>query len=274
MEELVGMGMNDEGGAIPSEISGDTSQHAVYADAQLDRDAPPTLHSQLADIMREKIRTRVWVPGKRVASEHELMATYGLSRGTVRHAIKSLVDEGLLVQHHGRGTFVPQVGLEQAERACTFALAGPSGVCGWRCEARVLEHKVVSIPDYVATQLNVEPNASALYLHRVYLDEGKPFACVENWISIARCPGIESVVFDQGASVLEAVEGLTGKRVVHANVSFSACAAGSEHYTHLCCKETEPLLLFECVGSLEGGTLFGYGRVRLASDHAITGVSI
>ena len=37
---------------------------------------------------------------------HELAAMLGLSRGTVKKGVRTLVDEGLLVQQPGRGTFV------------------------------------------------------------------------------------------------------------------------------------------------------------------------
>ena len=37
-----------------------------------------TLHSQLSDIMREKIYSRAWGAGKKIPSEHELMKTFGL----------------------------------------------------------------------------------------------------------------------------------------------------------------------------------------------------
>jgi GntR family transcriptional regulator len=39
-------------------------------------------------------------------AEHELAAQYGVSRVTVRHAIKTLVDEHLAEAVQGRGTFV------------------------------------------------------------------------------------------------------------------------------------------------------------------------
>ena len=55
-----------------------------------------TLHSQLSGQIREKIYAGEWLPGDRIPSEHALMEESGLSRGTIRRAIKSLVDEGLL----------------------------------------------------------------------------------------------------------------------------------------------------------------------------------
>ena len=66
------------------------------------------LHVQLSDFVREKIYSREWGVEERIPSEHELMAMLGLSRGTVQKGIRALVDEGLLVQQRGRGTYVTQ----------------------------------------------------------------------------------------------------------------------------------------------------------------------
>ena len=64
------------------------------------------LYVQVADYVREKIYSKEWGVDERIPSEHELMAMLHLSRGTVQKGIRSLVEEGLLVQQRGRGTFV------------------------------------------------------------------------------------------------------------------------------------------------------------------------
>ena len=78
---------------------------------EVDKDSPINLHVQLTDILREKIYTREWGAGTKIPSEHELMQHFDLSRGTVRHAIRTLVDEGLLVRTHGSGTYVSEGGI-------------------------------------------------------------------------------------------------------------------------------------------------------------------
>ena len=51
---------------------------ASLGEAKLDKGSSSTLHSQLSDIMREKIYSRAWGAGKKIPSEHELMKTFGL----------------------------------------------------------------------------------------------------------------------------------------------------------------------------------------------------
>jgi DNA-binding GntR family transcriptional regulator len=58
--------------------------------------------------------------GVRLPAEHELAAQYGVSRVTVRHSIKELVDEHLVEVVQERGTFVadPPPATASGERAC------------------------------------------------------------------------------------------------------------------------------------------------------------
>lgn len=67
----------------------------------------PCLKSdRIRDAIREALVSGDLSAGDRFPSELELMARYGVSRGTVREAIASLVHEGLLQRIQGKGTFV------------------------------------------------------------------------------------------------------------------------------------------------------------------------
>jgi DNA-binding GntR family transcriptional regulator len=67
---------------------------------------PVPLYTQLADILREMIKSGELPPRSLLPSESYLQQEQGVSRGTVRMAISILRDEGLVVTISGRGTFV------------------------------------------------------------------------------------------------------------------------------------------------------------------------
>lgn len=67
---------------------------------------PVPLWQQLADILRAKIRAGDWQPRQLLPSEPHLMQEHGISRGTVRRALKHLGEQGWTVTVQGRGTFV------------------------------------------------------------------------------------------------------------------------------------------------------------------------
>jgi GntR family transcriptional regulator len=67
---------------------------------------PTPLYTQLADILREMIKSGELQPRSLLPSESYLQQEQGVSRGTVRMAIAVLRDEGLVVTISARGTFV------------------------------------------------------------------------------------------------------------------------------------------------------------------------
>jgi GntR family transcriptional repressor for pyruvate dehydrogenase complex len=52
------------------------------------------------------LRDGAYAPGERLPSERELAETFGVSRVSVREAVRALVAVGLIRVHHGRGAFV------------------------------------------------------------------------------------------------------------------------------------------------------------------------
>ncbi|MFI0900488.1 GntR family transcriptional regulator [Streptomyces sp. NPDC020983] len=75
-------------------------------DATIDHDGPVTPYRQLVGILRARIARGDWAPGRRMASETDLVQQYGLARTTVRRAIAVLRDEGDVIVVPQRGTFV------------------------------------------------------------------------------------------------------------------------------------------------------------------------
>lgn len=257
---------------IPTPYADADAPLASLGEAKLDKGSSSTLHSQLSDIMREKIYSRAWGAGKKIPSEHELMKTFGLSRGTVRHAIKSLVDEGLLVQSHGRGTFVAEGGISHPAGRGTISFAESLREQGKSFTTAVLDQILLPAPVDVAYELDEDPGAPMLFLRRVRSVGGEPIMCIESWISTRRCPGIEKADFTvEGGNA--AVERCSGKRVGHVKVRYTARAAGTEHAAYLHCDESAPLLVLEQTISFEDRTPFDWSLSWLTAGQAIVGES-
>lgn len=71
----------------------------------LDRGVVP-LCVQLARILRTQINSGEYKPGDALPTEEGLSKAFGVSRITVREALRILTDENLIVRHSGKGTFV------------------------------------------------------------------------------------------------------------------------------------------------------------------------
>ena len=88
-------------------ISGTTSGPELLV--ELDRAAPDPLHRQLANGLRDAIRTGRLTPQTRLPSTRVLAADLGVSRRLVVDAYSQLVAEGFLLSRHGSGTRVATV---------------------------------------------------------------------------------------------------------------------------------------------------------------------
>ncbi|MEL6353024.1 MAG: GntR family transcriptional regulator [Cyanobacteria bacterium J06627_28] len=64
------------------------------------------LHISISEKLREQIASGRYAPGEKLPSEHQLMATFEVSRITVRQAVSNLVNQGLAHSRQGKGVFV------------------------------------------------------------------------------------------------------------------------------------------------------------------------
>jgi GntR family transcriptional regulator of arabinose operon len=73
------------------------------------------LHVQLYNQIKHLILSGQWEPGIKLPSELELQKQLGISRSTIRQALKSIESEGLIVRVTGRGSFVRSHFLEKTK---------------------------------------------------------------------------------------------------------------------------------------------------------------
>ncbi|GAB3237800.1 GntR family transcriptional regulator [Kineosporia babensis] len=90
-----------------------TSSPTFHADSAPDRTARALRarlprYEQIALTLRERIENGDLPPGKAIPSETAMIAEFGVSRITVRHAIAALRAAGLITTEHGRASRVRQ----------------------------------------------------------------------------------------------------------------------------------------------------------------------
>jgi GntR family transcriptional regulator len=114
------------------------------------------MYRQIAEKLRARIESGELPPGSRLPSELELREMYGnASRNTVRDAIKSLVNRGLVQTRPGQGTFVANLIVPFATTMSTDAgtgLGGGEGVA-YMAEARAQSRT----PDATVPRVEIQP---------------------------------------------------------------------------------------------------------------------
>lgn len=78
---------------------------------RFDTTQPSPAYARVAEALRAEITNGRLAAGDQLPSEHQLMATHGVSRTTVRRALEQLAASNLVRKHQGRGTFVAPQGL-------------------------------------------------------------------------------------------------------------------------------------------------------------------
>lgn len=64
------------------------------------------LYLQAKSSILDAISAGAWKPGEAIPAEARLAELFGISIGTVRHAVDELVTENILLRRHGYGTYV------------------------------------------------------------------------------------------------------------------------------------------------------------------------
>jgi GntR family transcriptional regulator len=154
-----------------------------------DRRRPEPLWHQAEMALRALIEAGEWGAGSQIPNEDRLGEMLGISRITLRHALRNLEEAGLLRREHGRGTFV---------RSATV-VAGVRGLTNFTEEMRTLAlaastqlveaHRIGATLE-MADALEIAIGDSVVQLKRLRLGNGLPIGIQTSHLPEARVPGL------------------------------------------------------------------------------------
>lgn len=93
----------------------------------VDPSHPLPLYHQLKTHLIEEILAGSFAPGERIPTEHELCAQFAISRTPVNRALSELADEGVIIRHRKRGSFVNHHWVRRPELGHELRLVLPEG---------------------------------------------------------------------------------------------------------------------------------------------------
>lgn len=228
------------------------------------------LHVQAANYMREKIENREWPEDEQIPTEFALMDILGMSRGTVKRAIKALVDEGLLVQIRGKGTFVTRPNITHPSGNCLLSFAESLRSQGIDFETEVLEQTTINADEFLSNKLQVPVNAPVLFLRRVRSVHGDPIMYIENRVNLLQAPGLDQVDFNEVA-LFPSIERCAGKRIGYSQSRYAAKIAGEKRGRILHVGEEAPVLHLEQQIFYADNTVTEWGNVWLRANRYVVG---
>lgn len=212
----------------------------VSLELSVDRSSPVPLYFQLSQQLEAAIEHGALTPGSLLGNEIELAARLGLSRPTVRQAIQSLVDKGLLVRRRGVGT---QVVHSQVKRPLELSsLYDDLLAAGQHPTTRVLRNDTVPAAAEVAAALALPEGTQVRCVERLRLAYDEPMAQLCNYLPDGLL-ALDSARLE--ATGLYRVMRAAGITLHSARQSVGARAATAEEGVRLAEAEGAPLLTMQ-----------------------------
>lgn len=151
----------------------------------LSRTTTQPLYEQVLEQIRSRVESGEWAKHSRVPSERRLSELLGVSRITVRHAVRLAVEEGLLEQRRGVGTFVAsqdRVAQDLSEvRSFELTLAEQGYVAG----TQILSASTVIADLTLAGVLGVEPATPVRNLRLLGIGDASPVVYYDSYFAPA-----------------------------------------------------------------------------------------
>jgi len=172
--------------------------------ASLDKTLPVPLYHQLKTILLERVNAGHWKPGQQLPTEDELAAEFGVSKMTVRQALRDLAQSRIVRREQGKGTFVSETRIQFGPRLLASFTEEMRGA-GVEAGSRVLEHRLEPASGEVALKLEVKEGAPVFLLRRLRLAGGEPRGLQTAYLPAGFVPGIVECDF-ASASLYETLE--------------------------------------------------------------------
>ena len=216
----------------------------------LKQDAITPLYVQLMEELETSIRNGVYKPGDKIMTEAEMAREYGVSLITVRKAVGSLMEKGLVVRKQGKGTFVtkPKYSRNMKKLQSFTEMCEQMGV---KPGARVLENRLIAADKKVADRLGIEPGSNVVYISRLRLADGEPVHVEKSYFPLKYAFLLEEDLND--GSMFECLKEKAGAKVASSEKMIELCRATAEEAALMDVKKGDYLLFVKSTAYDENG---------------------
>ena len=216
----------------------------------LKQDAITPLYVQLMEELETSIRNGVYKPGDKIMTEAEMAKEYGVSLITVRKAVGSLMEKGLVVRKQGKGTFVtkPKYSRNMKKLQSFTEMCEQMGV---KPGAQVLENRLIMADKKVADRLGIEPGSNVVYISRLRLADGEPVQVEKSYFPLKYAFLLEEDL--NNGSMFECLKEKAGAKVASSEKMIELCRATAEEAALMDVKKGDYLLFVKSTAYDENG---------------------
>lgn len=156
------------------------------------------LYKQVKDRLLALLSDGSVPPMGKLPSERELVEFYGVSRITVRQAMRELVAEGHLRSHPGKGFYSTGRSARAFELELLRSFTATAERHGLRPGSLLLGGEIVAADEKLAASLQTKLGEPVVTLRRLRLLDGEPVAIAEDWIVAAKVPDLLTLDWRSG----------------------------------------------------------------------------
>ena len=154
---------------------------------------PESIIEQINQIIRSRIQQGVYSAGCRLPSETALAVEFGVSRSSVRNAMESLVNEGVIIRRHGDGTYVNKRVFEfTSQLKSLWSFPDLIKDSGYVPSVHILSIKSTPATSGQAADLDILPGTMLLEFQRLFFADELPVIFSRNFVAQNLLPDLSS----------------------------------------------------------------------------------
>lgn len=221
------------------------------------------VYIQIHNEIRKEIEAGKWSIGAKIPAERELALQFDVSRMTLRQAIQTLVDEGILERHVGSGTFVANRKVQERMSGVT-SFTDLMIAAGKKPSSKTISYHVTAPSQSEAEQLKLEEGAKILRMERIRYGSGVPICYETATIPADLISGFSKE--EVTTSFYKTLENKANLFPGRALQTVSAMQASEKIAEYLGIKRGDALLRLRQLSYLQDGRPFEYVHTQYVGD--------
>lgn len=220
----------------------------------IDHNSIVPLYQQITDQILQDINSGMFSVNKRLPTEDEMSRQYNVSRITIRRAVSDLVEQGVVVKHQGKGTFVKAPPMQKNFKIAALSFTELCRANDKQAGAKVLEATVCEPTDPdVLDSLSLKKGEKAVRILRLRTADSRPLVIEDNFFPLKYTYLLGVDLTNQ--SLYQYLKQSQHINIMAGNLTLRIIRASSKHARLLNMPRNTPLL------HLWGTTLCGDGEI-------------
>lgn len=221
------------------------------------------VYIQIHNEIRKEIESGKWTVGERIPSERQLSQDFDVSRMTLRQAIQTLVDEGILQRQVGSGTYVASSKVQEKMSGTTSFTEITEGQ-GKKPSSKTVSYHVADPSISEMKKLKLQDGDQVLRMERIRYADKQPICFEVATIPVDIVNSLNKK--DITSSLYKALEDKAGLKLGNATQTVSAILASEKIANFLNVKRGSAILRVRQVTTLDDERPFEYVRSQYAGD--------